>query len=544
MNFNSIRVRYTAAFGIIAIFFIVLVLMNFNLINKTQSGMNLFGQTFNPGISAILNADRDLYQARVAELQAISSEGNTEQINQNFADFKENAQQAFDRMQKYNQLLSVFPDVASSLSGFKASYDQWVVSSTEVFNLIKRGEIAQAKALSNGESNTLFEELRVFYNLAGEIADKKSAVIHQETLEVVDRGQFILTIVSIIVIILTVTLGIFAPKTMADALENLSAKLSALNTSDGDLTKRINSKRKDEIGDVANNFDNFIDGLAQLINSIVTQSNAVIDGVNKLNAGAQQIEGTSMQQTDSVDAIATAINEMSYAIKEVAQNANLTAEEVNKVNLLTTDGTEITGRAVKEIQGLSETVSKATEVILKLSENSTDIASVLDVIRSIAEQTNLLALNAAIEAARAGEQGRGFAVVADEVRTLAARTQQSTEDIQVMIETLQKGVKEAVTAINLGNEATQSSVDLSEKTLDAFAKIATASQNVIEASSQTATATEEQSQVAEDVSRNITELSDQTSSNYQMAKDNGSDATAILSLAQDLNNSVSRFKLN
>ncbi|GAA5130943.1 methyl-accepting chemotaxis protein [Thalassotalea piscium] len=349
--------------------------------------------------------------------------------------------------------------------------------------------------------------------------------------------------IGIIVILLTVSLGIFAPKAMADALDNLTKQLNALNTSDGDLTKRINSTRKDEIGDVANSFDNFIDGLAELIQSIIIQTNAVIEGVNKLNDGAHQIEGTSLKQTDSVDAIVTAINEMSYAIKEVAQNANLTAEEVNKVNLLTADGTQITGEAVKEIQGLSDTVKNATDVILKLSENSSDIASVLDVIRSIAEQTNLLALNAAIEAARAGEQGRGFAVVADEVRTLAARTQQSTQDIQVMIETLQKGVKEAVTAINLGNEATKTSVDLSERTLDAFAKISTASQNVIEASSQTATATEEQSQVAEDVSKNITELSDQTSSNYQVAKNNGSDASTILGLAQELNSSVSRFKL-
>lgn len=543
MNLNSIRVRYTAAFSIIALFFIVLVLMNFNLISKTQHGMNLFGKTFNPGISAILNADRDLYQARVAELQAISNESNSEQVNHYFIEFKDNAQQAFDRMQQYNKLLIIYPDISASLSQFNTAFERWSATSEQVFLLVQQGKIEQAKQLSNGDSNKLFEALRDFYNLAGELADTKSAAVHEETLTSVNRGQFILTIVSIIVILLTVSLGIFAPKAMADALDNLTKQLNALNTSDGDLTKRINSTRKDEIGDVANSFDSFIDGLAELIQSIIIQTNAVIEGVNKLNDGAHQIEGTSLKQTDSVDAIATAINEMSYAIKEVAQNANLTAEEVNKVNLLTADGTQITGEAVKEIQGLSDTVKNATDVILKLSENSSDIASVLDVIRSIAEQTNLLALNAAIEAARAGEQGRGFAVVADEVRTLAARTQQSTQDIQVMIETLQKGVKEAVTAINLGNEATKTSVDLSERTLDAFAKISTASQNVIEASSQTATATEEQSQVAEDVSKNITELSDQTSSNHQMAKDNGSDASTILGLAQELNSSVSRFKL-
>ncbi|GAA5130941.1 hypothetical protein [Thalassotalea piscium] len=158
MNLNSIRVRYTAAFSIIALFFIVLVLMNFNLINKTQHGMNLFGKTFNPGISAILNADRDLYQARVAELQAISNESNSEQVNHYIVEFKDNVQQ---------------------------------------------GKIEQAKQLSNGDSNKLFEALRGFYNLAGELADKKSAAVHEETLTSVNRGQFILTIVSIIPISLT-----------------------------------------------------------------------------------------------------------------------------------------------------------------------------------------------------------------------------------------------------------------------------------------------------------------------------------------------------
>ncbi|MDO6427661.1 HAMP domain-containing methyl-accepting chemotaxis protein [Thalassotalea sp. 1_MG-2023] len=544
MNFNSIRVRYTSVFCFIALTFVVLVLLNVNLVNKTLNGMELFGQKFNPAISAVLNADRDLYQARVAELQALSHVNNNEMVAEDLASFNENAKQAYDRMQEFKQHLTLYPDVANKLNGFTDAYQQWKNTSLKVFSLIEQNQVSQAIALSEGQSLALFDQLRDFYNIAGEVADEKSATVNEETIAAAEQGQTVLIIISVIVVILTATVGVLAPKAMADALESLSIKLKELNSGNGDLTKRLNSSRKDEIGEVANDIDELFNSLTTLIKSIVVQSSSVINGVEQLNNGAHEIENTSLKQTDAVDAIATAVNEMSYAIKEVAENAQMTAQEVNKVNQLTNEGRQITTEAANEMHTLSTTVSQATDVIRKLSDNSSNIASVLDVIRGIAEQTNLLALNAAIEAARAGEQGRGFAVVADEVRTLAARTQQSTEDIHVMIETLQHGVEEAVTAINKGNSATQTGVALSDKTLEAFEKISIASNHVIDASSQTATATEEQSQVAEDVSKNITLLADQTTANHQMARNNGNDAMNILSLAHELNGSVSSFKLD
>ena len=233
---------------------------------------------------------------------------------------------------------------------------------------------------------------------------------------------------------------------------------------------------------------------------------------------------------------------MSFAIREVAQNAQMTANEVQEVDRLTEEGSKITTDAVNEIQSLSDSVGQAKVVITKLSENSSDIASVLDVIRGIADQTNLLALNAAIEAARAGEQGRGFAVVADEVRTLASKTQQSTQDIQKMIESLQTGVEEAVQSINIGSQATQSTVDLSQKTLEALGKIAEASQRVSDMSAQTATATEEQSQVAEDVNRNLTMLADKTKDNFVISEKNGEVSANAMMLTTKLSDSVTRFK--
>ncbi|GAA6204718.1 methyl-accepting chemotaxis protein [Thalassotalea sp. SU-HH00458] len=543
MNMHTIRFRYTALFCSLGICLTILVLMNNSLVSTTEDSLVRFGSNFNPAISAVINADRDLYQAKVAELKVLDEGISSGNIEQNYADYQENAKQALDRFNKYKQLMSDYPDVNIQLKGFDASYNLWLKESNQVFSLVKNNQLSAAKAHANTTSQKTFDELREFYNLAGELADKKSTSVSKETISTVDSSIVILSVISGIIIILTFVIGIAAPKAMADALHDLSEKLKAINTGDGDLTKRICSKRKDEIGQVANNLDEFIDSLANLIKSIVDQSSQVISGVSELDAGATEIKETSEQQLLSVEMIVTAVNEMSYAIAEVAKNAQLTSTEIMMVNNLAHEGTDITSEAVSEIQGLSVTVEEATAVIVKLSENSQNIASVLDVIRGIAEQTNLLALNAAIEAARAGEQGRGFAVVADEVRTLASRTQQSTEDIQVMIEALKTGVDNAVTAIGKGNAATKTSVELSQKTLEALEKISEASNRVSDVAAQTATATEEQSQVSDDVSKNLTVMSDQTKVNHEVAGKNSYASETTMQLATALSNSVTRFKL-
>ena len=544
MNINLIRVRYTLIFSSLAVFFIVLVVMNYSLVSKTEQSLVRFGSNFNPAISSVINADRDLYQAKVAELEMLASEPNSQQAKDNYKDYQENAKQAFDRMQKYKQLMSEYPDVLAKLTQFETSFKDWSAQSNQVFTLVNNGQINEAIIQSRGIAHQSFEKLRDFYNIAGEQADKKSLLVSKETIAAVDQRQTILAVISAIVVILTLLTGFAAPKAMADALEDLSSKLKGLNSGDGNLTQRIKSKRKDEIGVVANDFDEFIDSLVVLIKSIVEQSSQVIKGVDHLDDGAKNISHTSEQQLQSVEMIVTAVNEMSYAISEVAKNAQLTSTDTQEVNRLATEGSEITNNAVQEIKGLSDTVAEAATVISKLADNSKDIASVLDVIRGIAEQTNLLALNAAIEAARAGEQGRGFAVVADEVRNLASKTQQSTENIHLMIEALHQGVEQAVTSINKGNAATQVSVELSEQTLQALDKIQAASNRVADVAAQTATATEEQSQVADDLSKNLTVMSDQTKANFDVSHENSQLAESTMKLATTLSDSVTRFRLS
>ncbi|WP_111978988.1 methyl-accepting chemotaxis protein [Algibacillus agarilyticus] len=391
---------------------------------------------------------------------------------------------------------------------------------------------------------TKFNTLRGYYNVAGEDADKASSDLSKETIGSVNSTSLALMIFSILIVVLTIAVGTLGPKSLSELILTLSYEIKGLNSGDGDLTRRINSKRKDEIGQLANDFDEFIAGLAELIRSILEQSKAVISGVEKLDIGAASIQDTSRQQTDKVDSIVTAVNEMSYAVKEVAQNAVSTSDEIDEVNRLTQEGSHVTEGTVKDMEELSITIGTAANVIENLVENSNDIASVLDVIRSIAEQTNLLALNAAIEAARAGEQGRGFAVVADEVRSLASRTQESTQSIQQMIESLQSGVEQAVNSINKGSQGTISTAEKAKQALVSLNNITKACSNVSEMAAQTATATEEQAQVAQDISQNLTTLAGHTQDNFDVAIDNGTQANNTMALAQRLASSVERFKLD
>jgi len=544
MVFSSIRVRYSAIFCSLALFVLISAFMNFRLIGAAEDGLSRFGSQYNPAISAVLNADRDLYQANVAGLNALLNPANDSLVRQHRSDFEENAQQAFQRFNKFKQLLGNDRKLFVKLNNFEQHFNSWHRQADSVFSLILAGNVEQAKTINDEQVAEAFSKLRGDYNMAGELIDRLSSQDSTSTIESVDNMQLLLMVLSGIVIVLMLITGIAAPKAMADALNDLASKLKDLNSDDGDFTKRINSERRDEIGDVANALDDFIDSLSGLIESIACQSTQVIDGVGKLDCGAKDICNTSEKQLESAELIVTAVNEMSYAITEVSQNAQLTSTEIIEVNRLADEGTKITNNAVSEIKGLSHAVQEASHAITKLSDNSKDISSVLDVIRGIAEQTNLLALNAAIEAARAGEQGRGFAVVADEVRNLASKTQQSTENIQLMIESLHKGVAEAIDSIEKGSQATHSSVDLSEQTLIALENISNASKRVSDVAAHTARSTDEQRIVAEDVSKHLTIMSEQTQNNHQVSLSNSDLSHTTMDMAQALNSSVTKFKFS
>lgn len=541
--FNSIRVKFSLMFAIMATALIVMAVTDAMQNRTTLKQMQEFSQRFNPAISAILNADRDLYQAQLSEEVLLRAELSSENRKSEIDNWQENVDQARDRMGEFKNYLQDHLEVIKSTSGFEAQFSLWYQASSEVINAVKNNDFELARQLHENKSKKEFKALRSIYNTAGEAADNRVKELDLQASEQATTQTQISVTIATLVAIVALVVAYFGPKIIVNAIRDITDRINDIVDGDGNLTQRIPITRQDEIGELANAFNLFVAQLQQMVIAIISQTKDVSQTVENLATKSTITIGISYEQEQFVDTIVTAVNEMSAAVREVASNALHTATEITKVNDQTIEGKNILTQSVNHIQQLSESVKQAVAVIEKLSVNSANIASVLDVIRSIAEQTNLLALNAAIEAARAGEQGRGFAVVADEVRTLASRTETSTQDIQRMIEELQRGVNDAVKSIESGASLTNSTVTLASQTQDALDEILNSTSKVSEMSTQTATATEEQTHVTEEINRNLTELSDKTRYCNTVIQETQQIVVNTQTICSNLQKEVSRFKV-
>ncbi|MEH6354752.1 MAG: methyl-accepting chemotaxis protein [Marinobacter sp.] len=291
-------------------------------------------------------------------------------------------------------------------------------------------------------------------------------------------------------------------------ISTFKEQLDNIAKGEGDLTQRVPVELDDDLGALARSFNQVLEDLQQMIAAIQTLSVELGKGADELRQASKDNSESTDQQTGAISIVATAINEMQSAIEEVAGNASRAAEVTREADQKGHNSSEIIRKSSVQVHRLAAQIETAVKVIRALSDNSDKITSVLDVIRSVAEQTNLLALNAAIEAARAGEQGRGFAVVADEVRTLAQRTQKSTADIQAMIGTLQKGVADIVSVMETGSQEASEAVALATEAEQELNAVLEAITRITDMNMSVASATEQQTQVVDEINRSITDIND------------------------------------
>ena len=332
-------------------------------------------------------------------------------------------------------------------------------------------------------------------------------------------------------------------RSIVKPLQVTVSAMANIASGESDLTRTLDTHGHDEVSQLARHFNDFTAKLRGVIEQLQQSATSLGQASNALGNDSAQALSRSQQQSQQMDLVATAVNQVTYGVQDVAKNAEHAASEMRNAETQANQGQVNIDSSLRQIDHLSGTIDEAVEVMRTLSSESTQIGSVLEVISSIAEQTNLLALNAAIEAARAGEQGRGFAVVADEVRLLAQRTQKATAEIQGMIERLQTYSNAAVKVIGDSSRSSQLTIEQANLAGQSLTSIIQALHNLNSLNTSIASATLEQSHVVEDINQNVTQAAQLSQSTALAAEQSSTASLHLNDLSEQLNGLLRQFKI-
>ncbi|PMY32016.1 methyl-accepting chemotaxis protein [Pseudomonas sp. GW456-L14] len=351
------------------------------------------------------------------------------------------------------------------------------------------------------------------------------------------------SVVGIAIALLMALLVLLIARSIVRPLQETVHAMANIASGESDLTRTLDTHGQDEVTELARHFNGFTAKLRLVVSQLQVSAAALAQSSTDLGSNASQAQERSQQQSQQMELVATAINEVTYGVQDVAKNAEHAASEMRDAEAQAQQGQVNIDGSLQQIDRLSATIDQAVEVIRTLAQESTQIGSVLEVIHSIAEQTNLLALNAAIEAARAGEQGRGFAVVADEVRLLAQRTQKSTAEIQSMIERLQGHSEAAVKVIGDSSRASQQTIEQAGLAGESLNAIGQALRNLNGLNASIASATLQQAHVVEDINQNVTQAAGLSHSTALAAEQSSAASLHLKELSEQLNGLLRQFRV-
>ncbi len=545
--FKNLKFVWKLSIPIFLIAFTMIMLSydSIKLVDRLSIEGEQITQEYIPSIDFLLQADRDAYQTQVAERSMLFLKPGGDDYLEMKKQHNENLLQVVERVTKFSKITQI-DGAAPLLDKFNSAYSAWSTQSLKIIaELDAKSRIGRtnARELSFGEGLASFSEMRTTLDKLSELALAESSVLSQKMndhMSVAIAQQLAGLLIGLVICL---GIAVFFPRLITNDLNEINRKLTDIAEGEGDLTARIDIRRKDELGNLSYSVNRFIGQLQNMVQEIASNTRSVATAAEELSSIAVDVNESVAQESSAIDMVVTAVTEMGAAVEQVAANTTETAQQANDASDAATTGRDIVSSTMTEIELLSGKIHDASMVIEQLQAEANSIASVLDVIRGIAEQTNLLALNAAIEAARAGEQGRGFAVVADEVRTLASKTQQSTQDIQVMIETLQSGVARAVASMEEGTQKATTTVEIGEKANSALVDIETSIQGINDKAIQIASATEQQHQVTEDINKNMAMISDLSSHSTESAQQVTNSSSELAELSANLQTIVSRFKV-
>ena len=541
MSIRSLNIAPRAGLGFGLLALMVFVLGGFALMQMAnmREQSDQVETNWLPSVMAVGEMNQDLLRVRALTLRLLVNR-DPQAVAQNEQKISDIKKQLHNAQSLYDALI-VLPQERVLFDRFKVEEQQYLQRQEQVMAFSRQNQVEEAIKVVNGEMNhladalagTLGELVTLNKDSANQAADLAQRVFSQSRIWVI--GMIAVTALITIALAVLLTRSIVLPLAQSVRV--------AQGVASGDLTGEITVSGKDEPSRLQQALKSMQENLRETIRRISDSSNQLASASEELSSVTEDATRGLHQQSQEIEQAATAVNQMTAAVEEVASNAVATSQASRESDRIAQHGREQVHQTVLSIESLADDVTANATQVEDLAQKVYGISKVLDVIRSIAEQTNLLALNAAIEAARAGEAGRGFAVVADEVRALAHRTQQSTREIEQMIGGIQQGTDQAVSSMQQSNGRARATLDIAKSAGTALEEIASAFTLINERNLVIASASEQQAAVAREVDRNLMNIRDLAMQTSAGANQTSAASHELSRLAVDLNSMVARFSV-
>ncbi|MGE8069224.1 methyl-accepting chemotaxis protein [Pseudomonas sp. NPDC089569] len=541
MSIRSLNIapRAILGFGLLALMVFVLGAFALLQMSSMRAQSDQVDDNWLPSVMAVGDMSQDMLRVRALTMRLLLNRDpqaqaqNVSKLN----DLKAN----LDVAQRRYDALIVLPQERVLFDRFKALQHKYLQLQGQVMTLATQGRVEEAAVMLNGEMNPLADEITGTLKELIELNKNNANLATEAGRRVFDQSRFWVGVMIGVTALITIGLALLLTRSIVVPLSQ-SVQVAEV-VAGGDLTGNIDITGKDEPARLLLALKSMQQSLRETIQRISDSSRQLASASEELSCVTEDATRGLHQQSLEIDQAATAVNQMTAAVEEVASNAVATSEASRESDRIARHGREQVQQTVVSIELLADDVTANAAQVEDLAQKVHGIGKVLDVIRSIAEQTNLLALNAAIEAARAGEAGRGFAVVADEVRALAHRTQQSTREIEQMISGIQQGTESAVSSMQHSNTRARSTLEVAKAAGAALEDIASAFTLINERNTVIASASEEQAAVAREVDRNLTNIRDLALQSSAGANQTSAASQELSRLAVDLNTMVTRFSV-